>query len=142
MNCTNIYAGGIRFECQGCGGCCRSRGEYGYVYVSLPERRRLAQRLRLSSRAFTMRYCKKTDGFFHLRNPGKDCLFLKGNRCNVYRARPTQCRTWPFWPLNMNKTVWSGEILYDCPGIGKGPLWSAKRIENRLRKQAERERKS
>jgi len=26
------------------------------------------------------------------------CIFLKNGRCSVYDARPTQCRTYPFWP--------------------------------------------
>jgi Fe-S-cluster containining protein len=129
---------GIYFECQGCGRCCRNRGKYSYVYVSLPERKRLAQYLQLSTRAFTMRYCDKTDGFFHLRNPEKDCLFQKGNRCRVYGARPEQCRTWPFWPENMSGKVWFREIVEICPGIGKGPLWNVKQIEKQLRKEVER----
>lgn len=137
----SIYTKGIYFECQACGRCCRSRGEYGYVYLSLPERRRLARHIRLSTRAFTIRYCDKTDGFFHLRDPGQDCFFLKGNRCRVYHARPQQCRTWPFWPENMNESVWSREILEDCPGIGTGTLLNAKHIENQLRKEAERDNK-
>ena len=83
-----IYAEGVRFACQGCGGCCQSRGKYGFVYVSLPERRRLARHLRISVRSFTRRYCEKTDGFFHLRSRGKACVFLEGTRCRVHRARP------------------------------------------------------
>jgi len=134
----SIFTKGIHFECQGCGCCCRNRGKYNYVYVSLPERRRLARHFRLSTRAFTIRYCDKTDGFFHLRNPEKDCLFLKGNRCRVYRTRPEQCRTWPFWIENMIEKVWFRDILKDCPGIGTGPLWGAKQIEERLLMEAER----
>ena len=85
-----------------------------------------------------MRYCEKTDGFFHLRNPDRDCPFQKGNRCSVYRARPEQCRTWPFWPENMDEKVWSQEIAEICPGIGKGRLWNVKQIEKQLRKEVER----
>jgi Fe-S-cluster containining protein len=133
----SIYKNGLNFECQGCGRCCQSRGEYSYVYVSLPERQHLARHLRLSTLAFTKRYCVKTDGLFHLRDPEKGCLFSTGNRCSVYLARPVQCSTWPVWPENMNKKVWFGEVLKDCPGIGTGPLLSAKQIEKRLRKAAE-----
>ena len=54
----------------------------------------------------------------------------------MYRTRPKQCRTWPFWPENMNKKVWFGDVIKDCPGIGVGPLIDAKQIEKRLRKAA------
>lgn len=135
----SIYAKGIRFACQGCGDCCRTRGRYGYVYVSLPERRRLARHLRLSTRSFTLRFCIKTDGFFHLRSRGKDCIFLEENRCRVHRARPEQCKTWPFWPENMVKKTWNRDIASHCPGIGQGALFKAGQIERRLRNQTERE---
>ena len=136
---TSIYAQGVRFSCQGCGECCRTRGKYGYVYVSLPERRRLARHLRIPTRAFTRRFCEKTDGFFHLRSEGKDCVFLAGNRCRVHRARPEQCKTWPFWPENMTQKVWSRDVVAGCSGIGQGAHVDAAQIERHLRREIQRE---
>ena len=127
-----LYQDGIRFECTGCGECCRSRHGYGYIYVTLAERRRLAQHLGLTTRAFTLQYCAKTDGVFHLRDPASDCQFLEGSRCTVYTARPRQCRSWPFWPENMNAKTWSSEVKRDCPGIGIGRLYTAQEIEQQL----------
>ena len=134
-----LYAAGIRFACRGCGGCCLTRGRYGYVYVSLPERRRLARHLGLAAGTFTRRYCEKAHGFFHLRSIGADCVFLEGNRCRVHRARPEQCKTWPFWPENMTKTVWKRDIAAGCPGIGQGPRFTPRQIERHLRNEAKRE---
>ncbi len=37
----HFYKDGIRFECQGEGKCCVTRGSYGYVYLSFSDRRRL-----------------------------------------------------------------------------------------------------
>jgi Fe-S-cluster containining protein len=124
-----FYSDGIRFECQGTGGCCRSRGPYGYVYLSLEDRRSLAAHLGLSTYAFTRRYCDKTDGLFHLKHPERDCCFLVDRRCQVYEARPLQCRTWPFWPENMDPRVWRREVAATCPGVGRGRLYSAAEIE-------------
>lgn len=135
----NLYAEGIRFSCQGCGECCRNRGNYSYVYVSLPERRRLARHLRIPTRLFTLRYCDKTDGFFHLRSRGKDCIFMEGNRCRVHRSRPEQCETWPFWPENMKEPVWTQDIAAHCPGIGQGDFFDVRQIEQRLQKEIRRE---
>lgn len=105
-----------------------SRGQYGYVYLTLNDRRRMAETLGLELRTFTRRYCEKTDGLFHLKNPDKDCAFLEGKGCGVYAGRPTQCRTWPFWPENMNARAWKKEVTAFCPGVGKGPLVSAAEI--------------
>lgn len=124
-----FYSEGIRFECQGSGKCCRSRGAYGYVYVTLEDRRRLAAHLGLTTTAFTRRYCARTDGLFHLRDPQLDCQFLDGKSCGVYEARPEQCRTWPFWPENMDPRVWREEIAACCAGVGKGRLYTAEEIE-------------
>lgn len=119
---------GIRFECQGTGQCCVSRGSYGFVYLSLKDRQRMAKHLGLPTRRFTSEYCEKTDGYFHLKELGKDCRFLKGKQCGVYEGRPTQCRTWPFWPENMTPRAWSKEVASFCPGVGKGKTYTAQEI--------------
>lgn len=137
----SLYKSGIRFECTGCGECCKSRGGYGYIYVTLEERRRLAEHLGLKTRVFTNKHCEKTDGLFHLRDPASNCEFLKGSRCTVYKARPQQCRTWPFWPENMSAKVWEGEVKRDCPGIGIGRLYSPQEIEAQLAEEKSRQNK-
>lgn len=120
---------GLRFQCQGSGKCCVSRGGYGYVYFSLADRRRIAKVLKISTRQFTREYCTKTDGLFHLSKLTGPCVFLEEKRCTVYEGRPAQCRTWPFWPENMNARTWSKDVARFCPGVGKGPVISAKEIE-------------
>jgi Fe-S-cluster containining protein len=124
---------GMRFECQGTGRCCVSREGYGYVYLNLEDRRRLARHLGISTRAFTLRYCEKTDGHFHLKEFKGPCQFLQGKGCAVYEARPNQCRTWPFWPENMNARIWNQEIQSFCPGVGKGRLYSPLEITELLK---------
>ena len=130
-----FYRDGIRFECQGEGRCCVSRGKYGYVYLSFRDRRRLAAHFRISTAEFTARYAELEDGMYQLRYGDKDCPFLKDNRCAVYKARPWQCRTWPFWPENMESGVWEKEVQAWCPGAGKGRLYSADEIEEILAKK-------
>lgn len=123
-----FWADGIRFECQSTGRCCTSRGTYGYIYLTLSDRKRMAKHLGLATREFTRRYCDKTDGHFHLKAPEADCCFLDGKRCTVYEARPAQCRTWPFWPENLNARTWSRDVVTFCPGVGKGRLYTAEEI--------------
>ncbi|HLC23137.1 MAG TPA: YkgJ family cysteine cluster protein [Dehalococcoidia bacterium] len=130
-----FYDEGIRFECQGEGKCCLSRGRYSYVYLSFGDRKRLAAHFGMSVEAFTKAYARRTDGLVHLDYPEKDCPFFKENRCDVYEARPWQCRTWPFWPENMRRDVWEREVATYCPGIGKGRLYTAEEIEEILSKR-------
>jgi len=82
----------------------------------------------MSTMEFTARFTNKVDGLYELRYTDKDCPFLKDNRCGVYKARPWQCRTWPFWPENMNSDVWEKEVASWCPGAGKGRLYTADEI--------------
>lgn len=135
------YAKGIRFECQGSGNCCSSRGEYGYVYFSAADRRKAAKELGISTAAFTRKYCQKVDGFYALKdNPdGPDCLFLKNHRCTIYAGRPTQCRTWPFWPEVMNAKSWRKDVESFCPGVNKGRLHSAQQIDETMAEQRKTE---
>lgn len=125
---------GIRFACQGSAKCCVSRGDYGYVYLTLEDRRRLAAVLGIPTRQFTRQYCTKTEGFFHLDNGEAECRFLEDGRCSVYESRPTQCRTWPFWPENMKAKAWTAIAEY-CPGIGQGDTVPAETIVEILREQ-------
>jgi len=130
-----FYKEGIHFECQGDGNCCVSRGRYGYVYLSFKDRKRLAAFFMMSATEFTATYTTKVDGLYELKYSGDDCPFLVRNRCEVYDARPWQCRTWPFWPENMNEKVWNDEVLSWCPGAGKGRLYAAEEIEDILLKK-------
>lgn len=126
-----IYENGLRFECQGSGKCCTSHGEFGFVFLTLDDRKRFAQHLNISTSAFTKKYCSKRQGIWHLNEEAKnpDCMFLKEKKCTVYEARPTQCRTWPFWPEVMNAKSWKTEVASFCPGVGKGKLWTPEEIE-------------
>lgn len=135
------WAEGVRFQCQGSGKCCTSHGEFGFVFLTLEDRRRIAQHLGTSTSAFTRKYCALYHGAYHLnedlKNP--DCLFLKGKRCGIYEARPTQCRTWPFWPEVMSPKAWKKEVVSFCPGVGKGPVVSPVKIRKQMFEQKDSE---
>lgn len=125
---------GIKFQCQGSGKCCTSHGEFGFVFLSLKDRQAMAKLLKISTRQFTQKYCKKNNDLYHLieRPDNPDCLFLKNKQCRVYAARPTQCRTWPFWPEIMNAKAWKKEIVQFCPGANKGKFWSYAEIKEQM----------
>lgn len=132
---------GVQFQCQGSGKCCTSHGEFGFVYLTLEDRKRFAKHLKMRTGEFTKKYCDKTGGIWHLKEDPKnpDCMFLKNKGCSVYEARPTQCRTWPFWPEVMGAKEWAKEVKAFCPGVGKGKIWSEKEIVKALNDQLDSE---
>ncbi len=152
------YKDGIQFECQGSGQCCVSHGEYGFVYVTASDRKRMAALRGISTREFTRDFCLKEEGLYRLRDGepisvhgatpkktdqttqpslAKPCVFLENKRCSVYAARPAQCRTWPFWPETMTAKAWKKDVAKFCPGVGKGRVWPREEIEAMVKEQTD-----
>jgi Fe-S-cluster containining protein len=129
----------LRFECTQCGNCCRNHGDYAYVYLTEPELKAIPAYLGLTRRQFLARYCTKEDGsWYSLRMDEPACPFLgEDNRCGIYQVRPKQCATWPFWEENLKQRTWEGPVKACCPGIDKGPVYSAEEVERRARETEE-----
>jgi uncharacterized protein len=115
------YEAGLNFRCKApeCSHCCSgARGE-GYVWLNADEMTAIAGYLRIPFDQFTRKYVRQVDRAYSLiEKPNKDCVFLEGGKCSVYAVRPTQCRTYPFWPAIVRAPqVWAKEAE-QCPGIG------------------------
>lgn len=118
---------GLRFECTQCGACCR--GGPGYVWVDAPEIAALAGHLGLDAEAFGRRYLRRVGARISLlEKASHDCVFWDETRgCKVYEARPTQCRTFPFWPeVIRSRQAWREESAR-CPGMRAGRGEDARR---------------
>jgi uncharacterized protein len=111
----------VRFQCQpGCIKCC---DQDGFVYLSEDDIQRAAKFTGMTPKKFEARYVYRTKFQRRLRKPpDKQCPFLEKNGCSIHPAKPTQCRTFPFWPeIVERKITWNRTAKY-CPGIGKGDL--------------------
>lgn len=111
----------MRFECQaGCTKCCEQQG---FVYLTEDDIARLAAYLKMDAGDFEKRYVFRTKNLRRLRVPRHaQCEFLEGGGCSVHVAKPTQCRTFPFWPeLVDHRRAWHKTAAW-CPGIGRGEL--------------------
>ena len=128
----NWYRNGLRFSCQQCGQCCWDEGEYTEVYLTRDDILEIAAYLDLFPALFCQKYVKKSDGFDVLVSRRGACVMLREGRCRVYEARPRQCRTWPFWPENLRRHVWYGEVRKRCPGVGKGRKYEEEEIDSIL----------
>lgn len=128
------YRDGLAFECTRCGACCT--GAPGYVWVSPAEIERLAAFRSETVEAFTLRYVRQVgEDYSLIERPGGDCVFWDPQSgCTVYPARPTQCRTWPFWPENLETPEAWSHVTRICPGSGVGRLYSLGEIEDSARR--------
>jgi Fe-S-cluster containining protein len=137
-NASEWYAQGLRFECTQCGNCCT--GPPGAVWFDRAEGAAMAKTLGLPEDEFYARFAHRLDGRWSLvenkTEHGFDCVFLDRASvpgkavCGIYRARPLQCRTWPFWPemLQSQRSWTTYKRVTPCPGMGAGPLIPVEQI--------------
>jgi Fe-S-cluster containining protein len=144
------YAQGLAFSCTCSGNCCT--GGPGFVWMSEEEITRLAEHLDITREETLKKYCRKMGRRISLkerRTPqGKyDCVFLTEidepiegrdpklppNRkrvCGIYPVRPLQCRTWPFWEVNLETPAAWKRAARGCPGMNRGRHFTSGQIES------------
>lgn len=124
------YSNGLRFQCTGCGKCCG--GYPGYVWVSHEEMEKISSFLKISLQEFSRKYIRRVGNRYSLieRKHNYECIFLHQKKCSIYEARPIQCKTYPFWPQNLNsKENWEAEAK-TCEGISEAaPVVAFEKIE-------------
>ena len=127
------YEHGLRFECQRCGACCI--GDPGVVWVNRDEITALAKFLDMPRAEIVSRYTRRVLTRRSLVElPNGDCVFYDRHRgCKVYAVRPRQCRTWPFWPSNLDSPDAWRDVRAECPGAGRGRLYSLEEITTKLK---------
>ncbi len=124
------YADGLKFKCSQCGDCCT--GAPGYVWVNKEEIQALADLVEVDVVEFEDTYVRKVGARKSLKEfPNGDCLFFdtEARKCQVYGARPRQCKTWPFWDSNLKTEEDWERTCEECPGSGKGKLYSLEHID-------------
>ncbi len=119
---TPWYVGGLYFECVQCGGCCSGPGE-GYIWLTRPEIEIIADFLKTTPGQLRREYLRRVGLRTSIveNSITKDCIFLQNGpgqrRCMIYPVRPSQCRSWPFWPDNLNNAGAWNKTAQKCAGI-------------------------
>lgn len=122
-----FFEKGIRFQCQRCGKCCT--GEPGTVYVSKEEIKKIANYLEIKESIFKKHYLYPFRDSYSIKELSDgSCVFYSEDGCKIYPVRPMQCATYPFWLKNLrNENIWK-EVEKECPGIGRGKVFSLQEI--------------
>jgi hypothetical protein len=131
------YKKGLNFACTQCGKCCT--GAPGYVWVTELEILGMAEFLKISVPDFKKFYTKRLGQKYLLverKSQGHSCVFYKDNRCQVYAARPLQCRAYPFWKENIHSEESWKQTAHECEGIhDEAPLVPFEAIEKWIQDQ-------
>jgi len=105
--------------CGNCEGRCCT-GESGYIYVTKIEIENIAKLLEMDEREFVNKYLFKKMYKYSIKEKQNgdsyECIFYdsSANGCTIYDARPTQCKTFPFWDYYKTRV---DELKLECPGI-------------------------
>jgi len=126
------YAEGLRFECLGCGRCCR--GEPGAIWITPEENLRIPQYLSLDASEWRNRLTWKWVFVSIRERANGSCVFYDEEtaRCGIYPVRPAQCDLFPFWPSIMKCRENWDENARTCPGMNQGRLHTREEIETLL----------
>ena len=105
--------------CSTCmGRCCT--GESGYIYVTKAEIFAIAEVLEMDVNEFALKYLFKKGYKYSIKenkiDDSYECVFYDraSNGCKIYYARPSQCKTFPFWDYYKTRV---DELKLECPGI-------------------------
>lgn len=110
------YKDGLRFQCTECGKCCTGKG--GFVWVTPEEMAAMAKLVGMPPEVFKRRYIRVREYRLALvEKKSGDCIFLEGKKCQIYQARPKQCRTYPWWKENLNSPESWQVAATACEGI-------------------------
>lgn len=105
--------------CATCGGRCCT-GESGNIFVKGDEIVAIAEVLKMDVDTFVATYLEKRGYKYSIRERvvgmSHDCIFFNRVQggCEIYTARPLQCRTFPFWDYYKTRV---DELKRECPGI-------------------------
>ncbi len=107
-------------KCSSCeGNCCI--GESGFIWITIDEIEKLALHLNIPIKEVFETYLVKYDYKFSIKEKQLSpnnyaCIFfdLTKKQCSIYEARPSQCRTFPFWEHFKTNIE---EVKKECPAI-------------------------
>lgn len=130
-----FWHNGLHFACTLCGHCCRH--EPGFVFLSKADLKALALHMNLSENEFSKKYCRIVvcgdENRLSLSETEENDCILWDKVCTVYKSRPLQCRTYPFWSAILASQVEWEKCARECPGVNRGRKYPSFYIRAQLK---------
>lgn len=109
----------LEFSCKGCGICCK---EKGYVFFNKSDILNASKYLNTSPLIFINEYLNYSDSLgYHIKvdEENKCRFFDENNKCMIHKAKPSQCKTFPYWKeyCDKNGNLISGKFKRPCKGV-------------------------
>ena len=90
----------------------------------------IARFLKLPTEEVMSRYVRVAMGDYSLVElENGDCILWSPDGCAIYPARPTQCRTFPFWHEYTRSAAAWAHVARRCPGVNRGKLYTPAEVE-------------
>ena len=108
----------LGISCKSCGTCCK---EKVYVFFNKSDISKASKYLGITSLIFISKYLDYDDSLgYHIKVDNENrCHFLdKNDKCLIHKAKPTQCKTFPYWKeyTDKNGNLISGKFNRPCKG--------------------------
>ena len=108
--------------------------------MSSEEIRRISEFTGMAVKAMNKKHLRRVFTRYSLTERANgDCIFLKnedGKRmCSIYPVRPLQCRTYPFWTVNLSSHREWDDVASGCPGMNSGKHHTYEEIETVRKKK-------
>jgi len=125
------YPKGIHFKCQRCAKCCGDTPQRERNILLLEtEVKRIAEAAKLRQTDFSTELHGGSPYRYSMKKRDGKCIFLNGNVCEMYLARPLICR---FYPFSLERSASTNAYIFkvsdECPGIGLGNLLKGKEFK-------------
>jgi len=136
MTNAPFYAAGLKFSCKRCSSCCRY--DSGFVFLSEKDLKKLTAALDMDKNRFVKAYCRWVTGWQGTESlslkerSNKDCVFWDSG-CSVYRVRPLQCSSFPFWSSILSSFESWKIAAAACPGMNTGETHTQEAIERYIK---------
>jgi Fe-S-cluster containining protein len=126
QNRSYFFDDGLRFECQRCGACCD--GAPGLVWVDAAEADAIVAFFVAAAAESAEDFLRPHGRGFAIRERADGRCWFYDQGCRIYPLRPMQCRIYPFWLTNLRSQHRWQAAARQCPGIGKGRLYTRQEI--------------
>jgi Fe-S-cluster containining protein len=117
------YPPAVRFHCVKCGICCGDTEEKTRRILLLkPEAEQISKTILQPTSRFALKIKGAEPYSYEMKKTMDDgkCVFLKNDRCTIYKVRPLICRFYPFELKSSSDGKYQFLFTEECPGVGKG----------------------